>query len=68
MNMKEIGMEIYLRRQKLGLTQKDISKKTGFTTRTIRYWENGEREISLCNADRLFKVLKLEMRFEEKEV
>lgn len=39
------------------MTQKELAKKAGFSDRAISMWENGTREISLYNADRLLKSL-----------
>lgn len=44
-------------RKKKGFSQAELSKMTGFTNRAIRYWEAGEREISLKNAEIVAKAL-----------
>ena len=44
-------------RESAGMTQKELAKKAGFSDRAISMWENGTREISLYNADRLLKSL-----------
>ena len=44
-------------RESAEMTQKDLAKKAGFSDRAISMWENGTREISLYNADRLLKSL-----------
>lgn len=43
------------RRQKLSNVQ--IAKELGCTTRTIYYWLTGERSISIEKADELLKIL-----------
>ena len=42
-------------RESAEMTQKELAKKAGFSDRAISMWENGTREISLYNADRLLK-------------
>ena len=44
-------------RESAEMTQKELAKKAGFSDRAISMWENGTREISLYNADRLLKSL-----------
>ena len=44
-------------RESAEMTQKELVKKAGFSDRAISMWENGTREISLYNADRLLKSL-----------
>ena len=55
--MKSFGEYIKQVRKNEGLTLNELSKITGFTTRAIRYWEKGEREISLKNAEIILKAL-----------
>lgn len=44
---KMISVEIKQKRERLGLTQKELADSLGFGERTIRRWENGESEPSL---------------------
>lgn len=43
------------------ISKKDLSKIIGCTTRAISYWENGERNISLKNADKILKALDISL-------
>lgn len=44
-------------RKKKGVSQMELAKMTGFTVRAISYWETGKRNITLENADKVFKAL-----------
>ena len=55
--MNKFGKYIKQARKNEGLTLNELSKITGFTTRAILYWEKGEREISLKNAEIILKAL-----------
>lgn len=49
----------YLKEERLkqGKTQKQIANSAGVTKRAIAYWENNERQMSVENADKVFKAL-----------
>lgn len=55
----DIGALIKEERKKQKLSKKILSKRTGFSIRSIDYWEKGERSITLENADKILKALKV---------
>ena len=52
-----------IRKQRVsqGITQRELAERSGFTLRSIQYWEKGTKSISLENADKLFKALGIEI-------
>lgn len=52
-----VGLIISEERMKHNLSRNILAKKVGCTSRAIEYWENGKRNISLENADKIFKAL-----------
>lgn len=60
---KEIFSQIIAKAIKLsGMNKCEISRKTGFSRYSIIKWEKGETSISLENADKLLKVLGVEIK------
>ncbi|MGN0298903.1 MAG: multiprotein-bridging factor 1 family protein [Lachnospiraceae bacterium] len=59
--MKNIGEKIKEARMNKGLTTKELAMKVGKTERTVRYWETGERQLSLQMADKVLKVLDMSL-------
>ena len=55
-NMK-YGELIRKERKKQKKTQEELAKEIGVTARTIEFWERGERNMTLTNADKVFKAL-----------
>jgi transcriptional regulator with XRE-family HTH domain len=53
----EIGKLIEKERRRNNISKAKLAEKVGCTSRAIDYWENGERGISLENADKIFKAL-----------
>ncbi|WP_252224333.1 MULTISPECIES: helix-turn-helix transcriptional regulator [unclassified Clostridium] len=53
----KIGELIEKERIKNNISKAKLAEKVGCTSRAIDYWENGERSISLDNADKIFKTL-----------
>lgn len=53
----KIGELIEKERIKSNISKAKLAEKIGCTSRAIDYWENGERSISLENADKIFKAL-----------
>ena len=53
----KLGEFLREKRIKQGLSQQELADKAGVTKRAIAYWENGERHISVENADKVFKAL-----------
>lgn len=49
----------YLKEERLkqGKTQEQIANSAGVTKRAIAYWESNERQMSVENADKVFKAL-----------
>lgn len=62
MDIEEFGEIIRERRAELGLSQEALARESGFTRRSIIYWENGENEINLTNAVKLLKALHIDLR------
>lgn len=61
---KKFGKRISEARKQIGLTQEQLSIKTGFSQNTISNWENGNREPN--NISDLITLLNtLELRFED---
>ena len=48
-------------REEKNITQHELACKTGLTERSIIYWEQGVKNISLQNADKLLKALGVEL-------
>ncbi|MGN2337934.1 helix-turn-helix transcriptional regulator [Clostridium cagae] len=53
----KVGELIEKERIKNNISKTKLAEKVGCTSRAINYWENGERSISLENADKIFKEL-----------
>lgn len=49
----------YLREQRIrrGLSHEKLAKAAGVSKRSLIYWEKGEKDISLENADKVLKAL-----------
>ena len=49
----------YLKKERLrqGKTRKEIAKAVGVTERTVQYWENDQRNLTLNNAAKLAVAL-----------
>lgn len=62
MNSIEFGDLLKNARIEQGYTQNQLSQVTGFTLRTIQYWERGGKSISLENAEKVLNALKMEIR------
>lgn len=54
-----IGEIIEKERKKQNISKTELAKISGCTTRSIDYWESGERKITLENADKILKALKV---------
>lgn len=48
-------------REEKNVTQHELACKTSLTERSIIYWEQGVKSISLQNADKLLKALGVEL-------
>lgn len=62
MNKTDFSQLLLKARQEKGISQRELSRRTGFTTRAIQYWETEQRQISLENADKLLKALGVEIK------
>lgn len=52
-----ICLMIATERTNANLSTKKLAELVGCSSRAIEYWESGKRNISLENADKIFKVL-----------
>jgi len=41
----------------MGITQKELAEKAGVSIAAIRHWEQGDRGMTLENADKVFRAL-----------
>ncbi|MCD7863587.1 MAG: helix-turn-helix domain-containing protein [Lachnospiraceae bacterium] len=48
-------------RKRQGLSCQQLADMTGFTVRSIYFWENGQRNIGLGHADAVLKALNASM-------
>jgi len=66
---KEVNMEfgkiLKEERIKRGISQKKLAEAAGVTARSIIYWENGQRQMNIENADKLFKALHMSIKIGE---
>lgn len=53
----------YLREQRIGqgISHEKLAKSAGVSKRSLIYWEQGAKEISLDNADRVLKALNVSL-------
>lgn len=61
----EFGKMIKKERVKQKISQKRLAEIAGVTPRAIIYWENGQRQISIECADKIFKALHMSVRIGE---
>ena len=54
---EQIFAYINTKREEQGISKKEFAKMIGCTQRAFRYWELGERKISIDTADKALKVL-----------
>ena len=56
----------YLKKERLrqGKTRKEIAEAAGVTERTVQYWENDQRNLTLNNAARLAVALGINISIE----
>ena len=57
MNNTEISELLKKERLSQNLTQDKLANLAGVTKRSIRYWEKGEKAMTLESADKVFKAL-----------
>ena len=51
MSEQTFGKILQIERKKRGISRAKLAEMTGFTSRVIYYWENGQHDISLKNAE-----------------
>lgn len=61
----EFGKILKEERIKRGLSQKKLAEAAGVTARAIIYWESGQRQMNIENADKLFKALHTSIKIGE---
>lgn len=57
MQKGDLGRIIREERIKQGLSLQELADKAGVTRRSIMYWENSGREITIVYADKVLKAL-----------
>lgn len=63
MDRKKFGEQIKQLREAQGLTKTEVARRAGFTYRSVLYWEQGKKDITLENAAKLLDALGREMIF-----
>lgn len=53
----DYGKFLKEKREAANMTRKDLASKAGVSKRSIYCWENGDRNMTLEHADRVFKAL-----------
>lgn len=61
MDRQEFAKILRKAREEKNITQLELAHRTGFTNRSIIFWEQGKKNISLENADKLLKALGIEI-------
>ena len=64
--MRRMTFGEYLKKERLrqGKTRKEIAEAVGVTKRTVQYWENDQRNLTLNNAARLAVALGINISIE----
>jgi len=62
MNRQEFAKILKKAREEGNITQLELAHRTGFTNRSIIFWEQGKKNISLENADKLLKAIGVEIK------
>jgi len=65
--LQKHGQKIKKHRLNLGLSQTDLANKSGFSLRTIQYWETGERQPGIVDYMKVARVLGMEIMPKEIE-
>lgn len=53
----QLGEHLRKTRVTKGMTQAELAQKAGVTIRSITYWENGKKHMTVESADRVFRAL-----------
>ena len=54
-------------RERQGISRAKLAEMTGFTSRVIYYWENGQRDISMKNAEIVANALEITITIGKKK-
>ena len=65
-DLYQIGTLINKERIKKGLSVEQLAESTGISGRTITYWEKGEKMPTIIYADKILKVLGVELKLGKK--
>lgn len=57
MSIKRINSLLVKARRNCGLTQVELAEKVGVSVEAVKRWEQGRRNMTLINADKVFKAL-----------
>lgn len=63
----EVGNRIRYLRKKLGLTRSQFEEITGMSSSTLKYFENGDRKVSLQKAKLLSNLFTFVLKLDEDE-
>lgn len=58
----KVGEYLKEQRERQGLSHAKLAKAAGVSKRSLIYWEQGERDMSVENADKVFKALGTTLR------
>lgn len=61
MNYKKFAKILKSERKKVNITQQELADRIGITRYAIMAWENGRKNITLENADKVLKALGVEI-------
>lgn len=58
----KVGEYLKEQREQQGISHAKLAKAAGVSKRSLIYWEQGERDMSVENADKVFRALGVSMR------
>lgn len=61
----DLGKLVKEERVKQGMSQRKLAETAGVTPRAIIYWESGQRQMSVENADKVLKALHVSIKIGE---
>lgn len=67
MSEQTFGKILQIERKKRGISRAKLAEMTGFTSRVIYYWENGQHDISLKNAEIVANALGITITIGKKD-
>lgn len=68
MSEQTFGKILQIERKKRGISRAKLAEMTGFTSRVIYYWENGQHDISLKNAEIVANALGITITIGKKDL